>query len=81
MLIDEDDKDGIEYARTEAWLSSTTESLVEVNLTPEVSLNSVIGLSNPKSMKLLVLIGEPRAVIMIDHGATHNFIFLATVKE
>lgn len=47
----------------------------------EVSLNSVIGLSSPKTMKLFELIGDKEVVVMIDPGATHNFISLGTVKE
>lgn len=56
-------------------LESTTE---EVNT--EVSLNSVIGLSNPKTMKLRGLIGNSEVVVMVDPGATHNFLSLGLVE-
>lgn len=46
----------------------------------EVSLNSVIGISNPKIMKLKGLIGD-HEVVMIDPGATHNFISLSAVDR
>ncbi|KAL8123138.1 hypothetical protein AgCh_011216 [Apium graveolens] len=48
---------------------------------PEVSLNSVIGLSNPKIMKLRGLIGEELVVVMVDPGATHNFLSLPLVEK
>lgn len=52
-----------------------------VGTVKEVSLNSVIGLSNPKMMKLRALIGERDVVVMIDPGVIHNFISLAVVSE
>lgn len=44
--------------------------------TMEVSLNSVIGISYPKKMKLIGLIGGKEVVVMIDPGAIHNFVSL-----
>lgn len=74
MLIEEEDGD----LKTED--SDNPPSPVE-EIATEVSLNSVIGLSNPRTMKLRGLIGEYEVVVMIDPGATHNFIALNTVKE
>lgn len=68
---DETDSDG----NSESLLSP----IAEVH--SEISLNSVVGLSNPKTMKLKGLIGEKEVVVMIDPGATHNFIALGVVKE
>lgn len=48
---------------------------------PEVSLNSVIGLTNPKTMKLLGRINNHEVVVMVDPGATHNFLSLATIEK
>lgn len=47
----------------------------------EVSLNSVIGLLNPMTMKLRGLIEERDVVDMVDPRATHNFLSLAVVNE
>lgn len=55
--------------------------LLAKEITPELSLNSVIGLSNPKTMKLLGLVGEETVVVMVDPGATHNFLSLQLVEK
>lgn len=74
MLIEEEEGE-TDCEDTEAPPSPTEE------ITTEVSLNSVIGLSNPKTMKLRGLIGDQDVVVMIDPGATHNFISLSTVAS
>lgn len=55
LLLDDDDECGSEDASTEPPPSPTEEQIPErvneVRLHPEVSLNSVVGLSNPKTMK------------------------------
>lgn len=65
----------------EATNSIVEEVTNEVPLHTEVSLNSVIGLSNPKTMKLKGLIEGNEVVVMIDPGATHNFVSLDKAKE
>ncbi|GJY21422.1 putative mitochondrial protein [Tanacetum coccineum] len=40
----------------------------------EVSLNSVIGLTSPRTMKIRGTVGETEVVVLIDCGATHNFV-------
>lgn len=48
---------------------------------PEISLNSVVGITNPKTMKMLGEIMGQKVVVMVDPGATHNFISLAAVER
>lgn len=43
-------------------------------LSPEVSLNSVMGITSPKTLKMLGVIQGQEVVIMVDPWATHNFI-------
>lgn len=72
--IDGDEVDG-DYGGSES------PSLPVTEIEPEVSLNSVIGLTNPKTMKLLGKIAGCEVVVMNDPGATHNFLSLATVEK
>lgn len=46
----------------------------KIDTTPGVSLNSVMGLTNPKTMKMAEVVNGRTVVVMIDPGATHNFI-------
>ena len=39
-----------------------------------MSLHSIVGITNPKTMKLLGKIGLNELIVMIDPGATNNFI-------
>ena len=48
--------------------------VAEITGNIEVSLNSMVGLSPPKTMKVKGYIREQPAVTLIDSGATHNFI-------
>lgn len=54
---------------------------VEVGQKVQVHLNSVVGLSNPKTMKMEGVIGEQEVVILVDSGATHNFISREVVEK
>lgn len=47
----------------------------------ELSLNSIVGLSNPGTIKLRGTIEGTKVVILIDCGATHNFIAQKVVEE
>ena len=42
--------------------------------TVDISLNSVVGITNPKTMTLMGKIGNKELVVMIVFGATNNFI-------
>ncbi|KAL8122160.1 hypothetical protein AgCh_018778 [Apium graveolens] len=47
---------------------------------PEISLNLVMGITSPKTMKLKGSINVKSVVVMIDPGATHNFVSLDAVE-
>ncbi|GJY45836.1 putative mitochondrial protein [Tanacetum coccineum] len=47
----------------------------------EVSLNSVMGFTPNRTMKLRGKIGDREVAILIDCGATHNLISLKIVEE
>ena len=81
LVIDDEEDEGLDGGSSEAPMSPPEELVPEVTTQPEVSLNSVVGLSNPKTMKLRGVIKGNEVVVLIDPGATHNFISLAKVGE
>ena len=54
---------------------------MEVVETIELSLNSVVGLTTSGMMKLKGMINGKEVIVLIDCGATHNFIGTNLVKE
>ncbi|KAJ9542789.1 hypothetical protein OSB04_029295 [Centaurea solstitialis] len=66
---------GIEEMSLEVEEKSFNEAeMVDIGQKVDVHLNSVVGLSNPKTMKLEGVVDNQRVVVLIDSGATHNFI-------
>ncbi|XP_050942550.1 uncharacterized protein LOC127149991 [Cucumis melo] len=55
--------------------------MVEVSPVVELSLNSVVGLTAPGTFKLKGTVENQEIVIMVDCGATHNFISLKLVEN
>ena len=49
-------------------------TLTDVSQQAEVSLNSVVRLANPKTLRVCGCVGEQPVVVLIDPVATHNFI-------
>lgn len=47
----------------------------------ELSINSILGVSTPRTMKLWEILYFWRITILIDSWATHNFISTKLVKE
>lgn len=48
---------------------------------PEISLNSVVGITSPKTFKLKGEVNGVTVVVMIDPGATHNFVASQVIQE
>ena len=47
----------------------------------EISLNSVVGLTNPKTLRARGCVEEQPVVVLINLGATHNFISIKLTKK
>ena len=56
-------------------------SLVELKDVVELSLNSVVGLTTPGTMKIKGTIRSKKVIILVDSGATHNFLSLELVQQ
>lgn len=52
-----------------------------VNDMVEISLNFVVGLTTPTTMKLCRMLRPQELVVLIDYWATHNFISIDLVKK
>lgn len=63
------------------WKTHTPDTNPPNQPSPEISLNSVMGLTSPKTLKLEGSIKGEKVVVMIDPGATHNFISLETIQR
>lgn len=66
LAEEEEDKGEFEEALENPVENETT--------TAGISLSSVVGIDNPRTMKLEGMIGGHKVIVMIDPGATHNFI-------
>ena len=53
----------------------------EEALPPSLSLSSLVGLSTPHLLKLRGQIGDRDVVVLIDSGASHNFLAATLVEE
>lgn len=61
--------------------SEGEEEIEETAEKVELALRSILGFSSPSTMKLKGKIGERELIVMIDCGATHNFIHRQLVDD
>lgn len=61
--------------------SEGEEEIEEAAEKVELALQSVLGYSTPRTMKLKGKIGDCEVVVLIDCRATHNFIHQQLVEE
>lgn len=54
---------------------------MEEEVNPEISLNLMVGITSPKTFKLRGEVNRISVVVMIDWGATHDFIAMQVVQE
>lgn len=85
VLVLSDDQDGKDEATgnqnpRECQVEEVEESSAEMD-TAELSLNTVVGFSSPGTLKVRGRIEDREVVILIDCGATHNFISQKLVNE
>lgn len=78
MLVVKEMGEELEIIEDEHFDVETEAQTIEIekveNMNIELSINSIVGLSNPGTMKLKGKIKETKVVIIIDSGATHSFI-------
>ena len=56
-------------------------ALIKLKDAVELSLNSVVDLTTPGTMKIKGMIGSKEVIILVDSGATHNFLSLDLVQQ
>ncbi|RVW86962.1 hypothetical protein CK203_043480 [Vitis vinifera] len=55
--------------------------LTELKDAVELSLNYMVGLTTSRTMKIKGTIGSNEAIILVDYGVTHDFLFLDLVQR
>ena len=73
MLIVGEEEEVLEDAPEEEWADAEDGGAAGDGRS-SVSLNSVVGINSPRTMKLRGKIGGEGVIVMVDPGATNNFI-------
>ena len=84
VLLTEEEEEATEdgeFAMAEVSTDEPYTTQPNPNSTPEVSLSSVMGLTSPKTMRLDGIMNKHDLVVMIDPGATHNFISKVAAQQ
>ncbi|XP_052196517.1 uncharacterized protein LOC127803919 [Diospyros lotus] len=84
MVIYEEEREEGEEETTKAETGENSrepEDTVKIGEVVELSLNSVVGLTPPQTMKIKGEIDGQEVVVLIDNGAFHNFIAAELVQK
>ncbi|XP_062088275.1 uncharacterized protein LOC133794862 [Humulus lupulus] len=79
MLMMDDEEPTLSFDSPPLTPNSSEEEATEETLAT-LSLNSLVGISSTHTMKLAGKIGQQQVTVLIDSGATHNFISTEVVK-
>ena len=82
MIVHEDERDEENEGEEEVITNQMTEEPVgDVSGTVELSLNSMLGLTLPGTMKIQGRLGPNDVTVLIDCRATHNFLCVNLIEE
>nr|KAJ0215263.1 hypothetical protein LSAT_V11C300156310 [Lactuca sativa] len=77
LLMQEEEEEEEEEPQTEELVTPDQATTILSG----ICLNSVLGMTNPKTLKLRGTLVDTEVVVFIDLGATHNFMSLAVIKK
>lgn len=80
LVTQEDDEDEGELSSGDLSRDGMDEG-VAASVPAKISLNSVMGLTSPKTFKMKGNIMGKEVVVMVDPGATHNFLSKETIER
>lgn len=81
VLLSQEDEDEDEELSTRIQLQEEFKELTADPTHAKISLNTVMGLTSPKTFKMLGTINNQKVVVMVDPGATHNFLSKEAIER